>query len=116
METAPIQVKMLGGFSISREEKEVTVSPRSRKLCLLLDCLIRERRRPVPYSKLLNLLWEGQPSDAATLNSLKAILHRARNLLDELWPEDGRSLILSREGGCQWNSQFPITEIGRAHV
>ena len=109
METAPIQVKMLGGFSISREEKEVTVSPRSRKLCLLLACLIRERRRPVPYSKLLNLLWEGQPSDAATLNSLKAILHRARNLLDELWPEDGRSLILSREGGCQWNSQFPIT-------
>ena len=99
METAPIQVKMLGGFSISREEKEVTVSPRSRKLCLLLAYLIRERRRPVPYSKLLNLLWEGQPSDAATLNSLKAILHRARNLLDELWPEDGRSLILSREGG-----------------
>ena len=42
METAPIQVKMLGGFSISREEKEVTVSPRSRKLCLLLAYLIRE--------------------------------------------------------------------------
>ena len=63
MDAAVIQVNMLGGFSIRREDAEVTVNARSKKLCLLLACLIRERQRTVLYSELLDLLWEGQDSD-----------------------------------------------------
>ena len=84
MDAAVIQVNMLGGFSIRRGDAEVTVNARSKKLCLLLACLIRERKRTVLYSELLDLLWEGQDSDSTAFNALKAILHRARNFLDEL--------------------------------
>lgn len=109
MDPAAIQVNMLGRFEIQRGDVQITVSARSRKLYLLLACLIREQDRTVLYSELLDLLWEGQASDSSSLNSLKAILHRARNLLDTLLPEGGRTLILSREGGCQWNPDFPLT-------
>lgn len=108
MDAAVIQVNMLGGFSIRCGDAEVTVNARSRKLCLLLACLIRERKRTVLYSELLELLWEGQTPDAAAFNALKAILHRARNFLDGLAPGQGRALILSREGGCQWNPEAPL--------
>lgn len=109
MDAAVIQVNMLGGFSIRRGDAEVTVNARSKKLCLLLACLIRERKRTVLYSELLDLLWEGQDSDSTAFNALKAILHRARNFLDELVPGQGRALILSREGGCQWNPEAPVS-------
>ena len=108
MEPQTLQVNMLGGFSLRWGEKEVIVSSRSRKLYLLLAFLIRERNRPVSYGELAGLLWEEREPDAACLNALKGILHRARSLLDQLWDGAGRTLILSREGGCQWDPAFPL--------
>lgn len=107
MPIAPLRVQMLGGFTIRREDAEVSVNQRSRKLCLLLACLIQARSRPVPYSELAGLLWK-EPG-AGSLNMLKAVLHRARACLDQLEEGAGRELLLSREGCCQWNPEAPLT-------
>lgn len=61
----------------------------------------------MPYEELADLLWTGR--EGGSLNALKALLHRARSALDQLGEGSGRSLILSREGGCQWNPEAPLS-------
>lgn len=109
MSSAPLYVQMLGGFTIRREDALLSVNQRSRKLCLLLAYLLQSRNRPVPYGELTKLLWEEQPHGAAALNTLKAVLHRARSCLDQLGEGAGRELLLNREGCCQWNPEAPLT-------
>lgn len=105
----PLNVQTLGGFSISREGAGLSISGRPKKLCLLLSFLILERPRPVPFGELVELIWMGKPVSASSLNALKAILHRVRNWLDQLGEGAGRTLILSRQGCCQWNPEQPVT-------
>lgn len=105
MDTPALRVQTLGGFSIRRGEAALT-GGRSRKLFLLLAFLIWERARPVSYGELTDLLWAGR--EGGSLNALKAVLHRARSALDQLGPGCGKALILSREGGCQWNPEVPL--------
>lgn len=110
MNTAPLQVRMLGGLSILQGDVQINVSSRSQKLCLLLACLVWERNRPIPCRELIGRLWESpQSQDTASLNALKAILHRARACLDQLGEGAGRTLLLSREGCFQWNPDVPLT-------
>lgn len=109
MAAPPIQVQLLGGFSIRRGDAAISVSTRSRKLCLLLACLIQSRSRPVPYAELFRLLWDEREANTGSLNTLKAILHRARACLDQLGPDAGRELLLSREGCYQWNPEVSLT-------
>ena len=103
-----IQIQMLGGFTVRQGGREAVIAGRSKKLCLLLAFLILERQHPVPTEKLIGVLWEGQAPGSGALNSLKAILHRARTSLDQLGEGTGRSLLLSREGCCQWNPEVPL--------
>ena len=105
MDTPALRVQTLGGFSIRRGEAALT-GGRSRKLFLLLAFLIWERARPVSYGELTDLLWAGR--EGGSLNALKAVLHRARSALDQLEPGCGKALILSREGGCQWNPEVSL--------
>lgn len=106
MDFSVLHVQTLGGFSIRREGASLT-GGRSRKLFLLLALLIWERDRPVSYGELTERLWAGQA--AGSLNALKAVLHRARSALDQLGDGCGKALLLSREGGCQWNPAAPLT-------
>lgn len=108
MEDNVLEVRMLGGFSLHRGETSVEVSGRSRKLYLLLAYLIRERARSVPYEELNGLLWPGAGLDTGVLNSLKALLHRARRFLDSLGGDTGKCL-LNRGGACQWDPDMPLT-------
>lgn len=107
MDTSVLHVRTLGDFSIRRGEAALT-GGRSRKLILLLAFLIQERARPVSYGELTDLLQAGQEG-GGSLNALKAVLHRARAALDQLGEGCGRFLILSRQGGCQWNPEVPLT-------
>lgn len=109
MASTPLNIQMLGGFSIRLDSAELTVSGRTQKLCLLLSYLIRERSRAVPCQELARLIWPNRPADAASLNALKGALHRARGFLDQLGAGMGRALILSRRGCCQWNPEQPVT-------
>lgn len=106
MNANPLRVQMLGEFSIFHNEKVLRISERSRKLCLLLAVLIWERSRPIPCEELAGLLQIDQHS--GSLNTLKALIHRARTCLDQLEPGAGRQLLLSRGGCYQWNPEFPI--------
>lgn len=106
MGTSALRIQMLGGFSVHRGEAAATGGERSRKPSLLLAYLIREQERPVSYEELTDLLWDGQAS--GSLNALKGILHRARSFLDQLGAESGRTLVLSRNGFCQWNPEIPL--------
>lgn len=105
---APLNIQMLGGFSLSRDGVALSIDGRPQKLCLLLSFLILERPRPVPCEELAGLIWRDKPVDASSLNALKAILHRARNWLDQLGEGTGRTLILTRQGCCQWNPEQPV--------
>ncbi|MCI9155635.1 MAG: hypothetical protein HFF44_01695 [Lawsonibacter sp.] len=109
MPAVPLHVQTLGGFTIRRGESAIVINDRSRKLCLLLARLLQTRDRPVPCGELTALLWDGQVPGTASLNTLKAILHRARSLLDQLGPGTGRELLLNREGCYQWNPKVPLT-------
>ncbi|MEY8402799.1 BTAD domain-containing putative transcriptional regulator [Oscillospiraceae bacterium 44-34] len=108
MELTPLNIQMLGGFSIRQGDTELSIGGRPQKLCLLLSYLIWERSRPVSCGELIGLIWKDKPQNANSLNALKAILHRARICLDQLGGGTGRTLILSREGGYQWNPDQPI--------
>lgn len=108
MAFTPLNIQMLGGFSLSRDGVELSLGGRPQKLCLLLSFLILERPRPVPYEELAGLIWQDRPADASSLNSLKAILHRARSWLDQLGEGTGRTLILTRRGCCRWNPEQPV--------
>lgn len=101
-----LEVKMLGGFTLRRGEISLEVSGRSRKLYLLLACLIRERARGIPYEELGGLLWPGAGLDAGALNALKALLHRARRFLDAL---GAGACLLNRDGCCRWDPAVPLT-------
>ena len=107
MSVSPLRIQMLGGFTIRRGDQEIAINDRSRKLCLLLAYLIQAQGRPAPYHELTDLLWDEQ--EQASLNTLKAILHRARACLDQLGPETGRELLISRQGCYQWNPKVPLS-------
>lgn len=108
MSLTPLNIQMLGGFSLSRDGVELSIGGRPQKLCLLLSFLILERPRPVPYEELAGLIWQDRPVDAAALNALKAILHRTRSWLDRLGEGTGRTLVLTRQGCCQWDPEQPV--------
>ena len=109
MALPPLNIQMLGGFSLSREDARISVGGRPQKLCLLLSFLILERPRPVPWEELAGLIRRDKSVDSSSLNALKAILHRARSWLDQLGEGTGRTLILTRQGCCQWNPEQPVT-------
>jgi len=108
MAKTEIEVRMLGNFSVTLGEHRVEdTENRARKVWLLLAYLIYHRRRVIPQSELLTLLWGEESASANPANALKTVLHRVRNLLDQLDPGTGRELILRRDEGYSWNNSVP---------
>lgn len=105
-----LHVTMLGEFSIRAGEQIITDSDnRSKKVWLLLAYLICRGSRPIPAKELIDLLWGDDPSSSNPENALKITLHRARALLDQLWPSAGHQLIIYRDNGYIWSSTCPLT-------
>lgn len=105
-----IQVRMLGEFSISTQSQQLCDSDnRSRKVWTLLAYLICHRQRVVTQDELLTLLWDEASASANPSGAIKTIFHRARTLLDRLWPRAGHELILRQSGGYIWNNEIPLT-------
>lgn len=104
-----IQVKMLGELSLQYEDNRIAESDnRTKKVWLLLSYLICQRDRVVSTKKLVELLWGEEPMSNNPENALRITLHRLRSQLNGLWPNAGRELILSREGGYIWNDAVSV--------
>lgn len=104
-----IDIRMLGGFSLSFENSHIADQDnRSRTVWLLLAYLLCHRTRSVPPEELIDLLYGNDPKGTNPTNALKTALHRVRTLLDQLWPGAGKELILYQEGGYRWNPDVPV--------
>ena len=107
MET--IHIRMLGEFSIRTGEIIISDNDnRTRKIWTLLAYLICQRGRVISQKKLIELLWGDEPASNNPENALRITFHRARTLLNQLWPTAGRELILHKETGYTWNSDIPV--------
>ena len=104
-----IRVRMLGEFSLSTGINKIADSDnRSRNVWLLLAYLLCHQNRPLSQDELIDVLYGEEPKGANPANAIKTALHRARVLLDQLWPGAGHELILHQDGGYRWNPDCPI--------
>ena len=109
MARIPLQIQMLGDFSISCGAAAVSSgSDRSKKLWLLIAYLIYRRGACVPQEELIELLWGGNSKGSNPPNALKTLFHRARALLNRLDGPTGRELLLRSESGYAWNAGVPV--------
>lgn len=102
-------ITMLGDFSITNKDKCISVQMnRSKKVWSLLGYLILNRKRAVPCSELIDLLWRDSKSKNP-VNALKVLVHRLRLLLQELDLEDDIQLITYHHDAYGWNTDIPCT-------
>lgn len=105
-----LQIQMLGEFVINARNVRISDSDnRSRKLWILLAYLIYHRHRNVTQDELIRLLWNETREGKNPAGALKTVFHRVRAMLDRLWPEAGRQLILYQNGGYSWNCEVPVS-------
>ena len=106
----PLSIQMFGTFSLKYGENRISDQDnRSKKFWLLLACLLCNKGRAVSQKKLIELLWGDEPASSNPENALKITFHRVRAMLDKLWPNAGRELIVHRESGYAWNSEIACT-------
>lgn len=98
---------MLGDFSISYNGVTLNEqSKRSKNLWILLRYLIVSHTREISNDELIELLWPDESSENP-MTALKVLLHRLRNVLDELnYPME---LIISTNGTYSWNNAAEFT-------
>ena len=94
---------MLGGTSLTYRGKTINdQNIRSKKFWLLLEYLIAFRNRDISQQELLDLIYpEGKSENPG--NALKTLMHRIRNVLDELGYTDSRNMIIQTRGTYAWN-------------
>lgn len=106
----PIEIHMLGEFSLQSGENQISDSgKRSRKMWCLLAYFICGRKRFITPQKLIDLLYGDGPDSNNPENALRITMHRMRQELDKLWPGAGKELILYRDGGYGWNPDSTVT-------
>ena len=107
MEQMKLRIQMLGKISLCLGDICVDDSgDRSRKVWLLLSYLIYHHTRPVPQEELVGLL-RNQDSANPT-GALKTTLHRARTILERLFPSAGHDLIVHKNGAYCWADTLPF--------
>lgn len=105
-----LQIRTFGEFSFRMGDALVTeTGGGSRKAWLLLACLVCFRGQTVSQTRLGELLWPGDTTPEDPGGTLRTTFHRARALLNGLWPNAGHDLLLRREGGFAWNEAYPVT-------
>lgn len=100
---------MFGTFSLRSSQSCIASdNGRSKKVWLLLAYLLCKRGHAVSRNELIHVIW-GNASNDNPENALKTTLHRARTLLNQLWPSAGHELILWKNGTYSWNPDIPLS-------
>lgn len=104
MDCGALDIRMLGGFSISLGDREINDGDnRSKKVWLLLAYMICSRSHTISQDELVELLWSDEESSSNPINALKTMFHRVRAMLDGLGDGAGHRLIVRRDGSYAWN-------------
>ena len=107
--TDPIVIRFFGAFTIQYGDVVISENDnRSKKLWKLLEYILQNRGRQIPQEELLRLLWSEDSMGDNPMSSLKTLLHRVRNTLDQLNIEESRNLILQHAGTYFWNPGVPV--------
>lgn len=103
-----VRICFLGSFTVSYGEKSISEGDnRSKMLWKLLEYIVVNRDRHIPQEELIMLLWGEKIGGGHSISSLKTLLHRVRNTLDQLDFDESRKLILQRAGTYYWNTALP---------
>ena len=79
-----LQVKMFGEFSIRLGDRVLTDDVnRIKKVWMLIEYLLINRKSAVPQDKLIEMLWNEEDSDNP-IGALKNLVYRARSVLKTL--------------------------------
>lgn len=102
-----LQINMLGGFSLRYNENVIDYQrSRSHKLWLILEYLITFRDKEITQNELIELLW-GDEFTENPANTLKTLLHRLRNMLEELEFAPSKEMVMYNRGIYAWNNKLP---------
>lgn len=99
-----LEVRLLGGFVIRRDEELFETLPqRSRKGVALMEYLILQRGQPVSSQRLIREMWRGRNSINPE-NALKTMVSRLRSMLGEISPTLS-ACVVSGQGTYRWENQ-----------
>lgn len=105
-----IKIRFFGTFTIAYGDRSISEGDnRSKKLWKLLEYIVANRERHIPQEELVTLLWGEEIFGDNPMSSLKTLLHRVRNTLDQLGFDESRKLILQRSGTYFWNPELSYT-------
>lgn len=103
-----IRIRFFGTFTMTYGDHSISEDDnRSKKLWKLLQYIVVNRDRNIPQEELVALLWGEETVGENPMSSLKTLLHRVRNTLDQLGFDDSRKLILQYAGTYYWNGALP---------
>lgn len=107
--TEKLYIRMLGACELEAGGKIISDSTiRSKKLWMPLQYLITFRNREITQYELIDLVYPEGKSDNPG-NALKTLIHRIRNMLDELEYMEGREMIVQSRGTYAWNNSMNFT-------
>lgn len=106
--TNTLKISMLGRFEISFGSKTIDgTSNRSKKVWLLLEYLIYNRHKHISQTDLFELLWPDN-NIKNPKNTLKALLFRARKLLEDIGVENAKDILTYHRDSYIWNSSIEV--------
>lgn len=101
-----IQVNMLGEFSITINGNQLNnLSGRTKRVWMLIEYLIANRRKDVSMEMLMKALWE-EDKCRDPQNALKNLVYRARELLKEISHDDKSEFIKFMRNTYTWNNDY----------
>ena len=105
-----LQVRMLGGFRLELAGHTLSdQTNRQKKVWLLLAYMIFNRQRLLLQENYLDLLQgAGVDESADPAGKLKALLYRARTMLNQLDENAGHQWIIRKNGTYAWNTEIPM--------
>lgn len=104
----PVEIQMLGGFSIRRGDRIISETDgRSKKVWMLIEYLVANRKVEISQDKLIELLWDDAEEIDAPFNALKNLIYRARKQLKELAPAEKIEYIRFVRNTYAWNNETP---------
>lgn len=104
--TTEVRIRMLGEFAVEIAGVNVGAPiTRSKKLRGVLQYLLLNRTRPVPYTELYDSFWQDEHSTNPQ-SALKTLIYRLRAAMVQGGAPEELELVISKRGSYQWNPEL----------